>query len=527
MAETVEKQRWTVVIILLWLFLIRLFDPSVVNSAQYWDQKEKELYDNILNSTAILFYVSLPILILFADMKLGRLNIAIISSIVGAISSLVYLIFSGKGDSTIATAVLDPITLIARLYFEISLLCLGADQLVEMSSNSDELSSYVWWRSWCVNLGVMVTTVTSCQFKGQGHYNTYATVVHLAILIVIIITTFKIKRWILRYNYSVNPLKLYYGVLRFAIKNKYPLNRSAFTYWEENEPSRINLGKARYGGPFLDKDVESIKTFFRLLPMVFVITMINFPYQVLGRLSSEKLSFKQCLLSGTYFIGNSVIIIGVPIYRFIIRPYCFSSHRLSMLKKIGIGIALTVLGKFLYVALDLYISVPAYVSYNETICLLQSNETNHTLTDESTYMYLLIIPGCVSALGFLFITPGSFEFVFAQAPHNMRGLLIGLLFSIGGIYEIVGWMTIKPFKAVSEYLVPSCELYVLIMNFLFMVVCLVLFLMCSRKYILHSHENSSNVNRNYYSCKNYCKEDGKKNDSYGSTTSCVSTVEQY
>ena len=73
----------------------------------------------------------------------------------------------------------------------------------------------------------------------------------------------------------------------------------------------------------------------------------------------------------------------------------------------------------------------------------------------------------------------------------MRGLLIRLWFSIGGIYEIAGWMMIKPFKAVSEYLVPSCELYILIMNLLFMLLSFILCILFSRRYKLNSDMNQS------------------------------------
>ena len=132
---------------------------------------------------------------------------------------------------------------------------------------------------------------------------------------------------------------------------------------------------------------------------------------------------------------------------------------MSMLQRTGIGVALTVLGKLGYVILDLSISVPIYIKHNETTCLLQStlNGINsHNLIKGTSLSYHYMIPSCINSFRVLLITVGSFEFVFAQAPHSMRGLLLGLWFSIGGIYEIAGWMMIKPFKAVSEYLVPSC-----------------------------------------------------------------------
>ena len=61
-----------------------------------------------------------------------------------------------------------------------------------------------------------------------------------------------------------NSLKTIYQVLKFAAKHKAPLGRSALTYWEEDIPLRIDLGKSRYGGPFTTEQVEDVKTLFHL-----------------------------------------------------------------------------------------------------------------------------------------------------------------------------------------------------------------------------------------------------------------------
>ena len=62
-----------------------------------------------------------------------------------------------------------------------------------------------------------------------------------------------------------NPIKLIVRVLCYAKKHKYPENRSALTYWEEEAPSRLDLGKEKYGGPFTEEEVEDVKTFFRIV----------------------------------------------------------------------------------------------------------------------------------------------------------------------------------------------------------------------------------------------------------------------
>ena len=58
-----------------------------------------------------------------------------------------------------------------------------------------------------------------------------------------------------------NPYKLIFRVLNYAWKHKCPERRSALTYWVEDIPSCIDLGMSKYGGPFVAKEVQDVKTF--------------------------------------------------------------------------------------------------------------------------------------------------------------------------------------------------------------------------------------------------------------------------
>ena len=56
------------------------------------------------------------------------------------------------------------------------------------------------------------------------------------------------------------------------------MNQSAFTYCEDHTPSRLDLGKNQYGGPFTTEEVEDVKTFLRLLLLLLTL----FGYHVAG-----------------------------------------------------------------------------------------------------------------------------------------------------------------------------------------------------------------------------------------------------
>ena len=49
---------------------------------------------------------------------------------------------------------------------------------------------------------------------------------------------------------SKNPYKLVYRVLKFAKDHTNPIRCSAFMYCEDELPSRLDVGKEKYGGSF-------------------------------------------------------------------------------------------------------------------------------------------------------------------------------------------------------------------------------------------------------------------------------------
>ncbi len=72
------------------------------------------------------------------------------------------------------------------------------------------------------------------------------------------------------------------NVLKFAVKNEKPIRRSAFTYCEDEQPSRIDLGKSKYGGPFTNEEVEDVKTFLRMLLVISSIIFIVAPIVIVA-----------------------------------------------------------------------------------------------------------------------------------------------------------------------------------------------------------------------------------------------------
>ena len=137
-----------------------------------------------------------------------------------------------------------------------------------------------------------------------------------------------------------NPVKQIIKVLSFTAQHKQPVRRSAFTYGEL-PPSRLDLGKKRYGGPFTTEQVEDVKSFGRILLMLltlFGVLLLEGSNGQLGEIYSNYYLQKETESVSVLEIGTSfyflyyVIIIGITVYMCLLQV-CLSHHAPNMLKK--------------------------------------------------------------------------------------------------------------------------------------------------------------------------------------------------
>ena len=139
----------------------------------------------------------------------------------------------------------------------------GIDQLPDAST--DEITSFITWYVWTNISGCIIVAFTNMCVPNKFHI-----LVRLLVcfcLTLVLILSILSKNMLIKEPVTQNPFKLVYKVVRYAINNKRPRCRSAFTYCEDELPSRIDFGKSKYEGPFTTEQVES---FFRLLSIIFL-----------------------------------------------------------------------------------------------------------------------------------------------------------------------------------------------------------------------------------------------------------------
>ena len=250
-------------------------------------------------------------------------------------------------------------------------------------------------------------------------------------------------KWLIIEPKSPQFLKNIYRVLKFAAKHKAPLNRSALTYWEEDIPSRIDLGKSRYGGPFTTEQVEDVKTFFRLLVVsvgIFLTTVASgiheytyFSTEVFQNVSNFNMCEVHSLFLFTFHPAWCAVL-TVLVYEFLVYP-CLNFRLPSSMKKIAIISFAVLLRNVVF----LIVSILVYFHKVEKGApwMKASNSVLYGVLTLNT-----LIP--------------SLEFVCAQAPYNMRGLLSGYLQLNFWIAYLAGNVPSSSFNDYCQG--PSCSL---------------------------------------------------------------------
>ena len=255
--------------------------------------------------------------------------------------------------------------------FQANAIQFGLDQLLE--APTPKLIPFIHWYYWAQNVGSLAllyfmsssvlldvtdekSNGTISKFLSGNISNT--TFVCLLIVMTIAVIAVLIKFCTMKKHFYVqkaglNPFKNIYKVLKYSWKHKVPEHRSAFTYWEEDIPHRIDLGKNKYGGPFTNEEVEDTKIFLRILPLLLCL----FGYHLAGdgysapdqlqRTSCPSLPVLILIVINPLHMSTLVSVVSIPLYRLVIEKMSRLKN-VRMLTKMWIGLYLSLLQVVLY-----------------------------------------------------------------------------------------------------------------------------------------------------------------------------------
>ncbi len=132
---------------------------------------------------------------------------------------------------------------------------------------------------------------------------------------------------------KINPCKLLYRVIKFSVKHKKPIKRSAFTYCDEEIPSRIDYGKQRYGGPFTTEQVEDVKVLLNILLVLVTlgpVFLLDFNINIMLGFYIRGHKLKHGTVSETVnrldALSPLISIFSLPFFHFVLKPFFKPSY---------------------------------------------------------------------------------------------------------------------------------------------------------------------------------------------------------
>ena len=531
----------SLIVILLWTAIVGFINGSIDSSPgiaapRLYGKENFLLYIElglfILLAIAMTCY---PLGGLLADVYFGRYKIIRASLIAMAVSMVVmvvvlfvmfqfgYLVKSpiiSKVGFAVGGGSAFLILAIGLAGFTSNIVQFGLDQLQDAPSN--KLGAFVHMYVWADRIGYTAFatfySIKQCYFNFLDHPLLTKVIVcalpggcFLVLSALLLFNCFA-NRMFNKERVKHNPYKMIFRILNFSRKHKRPVGHpSAFAYCDTFKPSRMDYAKERYGGPFTTSDVENVKTFIRVsllliaLGPIFVIVVPTSFYLFAsfgihtgsiigvggGKCSAEWVLLQSGLLSE---ILSTLIL---PLYTWLLFSVLYRKNLLpKIIQRILFAASLFSLTPVNMLAVDLTGHILKTNTSNET-CLFLNELGNIKLSFEPLHLHwsVLILPNLTKTLALDLIMASTFEFISAQSPHTMKGVLVGLLFAVRGFFQLIEAVLLFPFSAKEiwsrvaiETPQISCESsYYLVTSFIALVG-LVLFAVAARKYQYRKRE---------------------------------------
>ena len=420
-----------ILLLLVWYLLFTLSSSVLIVSAH-----QHVGYTGIVFASECFAYCLAPLIGWLADVRFGRYEMVKFGSLVSFLASILYY-FALLTTSTLNNVLFSAAIIITNLgsscYFA-AMLPFLTDQLI--GATSVELSTVVRWYFWTLCVGVSTSRLYLYVVFSYVSIGARVVVVFAVPLAVIIISDCLCQQWLDRTHKVTNPIKLIIQVLDYTRKHSYPERRSAFTYIDEGQPTRMDYGKEKFGGPFTEEEVEDAKTVLRLIPLVICLSLFG----SVALVKSDSVSIIVFNFQLNVWIFPVFLI---PFHQFLVC-LCFRNHVTNMLRCIRIALLTSGVCFMILRAIEIYELVSDDVQ-KYTSC------GTFNITVNYVEWYWKVGPYLLYGIGSTIVAVLSLEFMISQSPDKMKGLVIGI--SIPFCYSVPLLLQLIDFTLCQDILI--------------------------------------------------------------------------
>ena len=521
-----------VILIFVWSLVVGAMYATAVNACVTISFELEDIFDNLF-AVVLVSYSFLALSLLFypfagflADVYCGRYRTVVAGMAIMCVSCLIVSIgsfllfkyyFSNDPLSSRLLIGFSVIALVWFIFFAIGLagyranvIQLGLDQLITFPSKY--LGLFVHWVGWSFYVGMLSMSVLFASLTCASYSDLVRGIAlslpffFTTILLALLLFSVYSRRWFRTEKRQQNSYKMVIQVLNFARKHKKPIKRTAETYCDRIRPSRLDYTKERYGGPFTSEQAEDVKTFLRIfgvlvcLCFVFILEVptsyFMFPLFALHAGTGEDLAHINC--TGRWIVletGNleyMTVVLFIPLYVCLI--YSGVIIRIpKILVRLWLSYFLYVVGALSMMVIDIvgHIVRRHDHSHHSEECMLSGTfNLNFDFSQHALALHwsVLALPCVLLGVAQMLVTFTAFEFISAQSPHSMKGLLVGIFFAFKGLFQLLSSILLVPFSVKEVWnsrghnTVASCEFGYYLLTILIAVCGLVLFSVVARRY---------------------------------------------
>ena len=299
----------------------------------------------------------------------------------------------------------------------------GLDQME--GAGEAKLKSYFNWHYWVGNFGYLFAfgryIIYTPSFSDRIQLLCSSYLATFSIFLALIILKLSLTTNLLQWNQPVGtPISQITGVVCNGFKNK----RSSQS--DYRRLSLFDYAANENGGKFTYEEVFDVKTFFKILFVIWNMTwyfgmynLLNTEFPAQGRkLSCDKTSYVSSIFVS--FGDCLTVAVVLPIFEL----FRWKFHKIGFTKilyKFQLGLICGLFAVFCAWVLDMYTTLHGIVCHGK----------QETISSLAWILPQTIFIGLSECLAWI----GAMEFVYAQSPHHMKGFIFGILQSITGI----GW----------------------------------------------------------------------------------------
>ena len=333
--------------------------------------------------------------------------------------------------------------------FQANIFQFGIDQLSEASS-TDIISFITWYALTMFTCGITMQFSANC----TKPYNNVIVRLLVAVFVTLALCSNSLfSHWLMKQQLITNPLPLIWKTVQYTVQNRSKWKR-IFTLGHRGVLYRLNVAKIMYGGLLSSEQVEDVKTFFRVLAVIAIFSIACSGIPVVSNtiavlepnlrewpaMTDVAVCYKELSITYAQYI---VLVLVVLMYQGILRPIC---HRCIPKVSITTNFLFSVLSFIVCVIIMLGMESASYykqLNLNQTI--IKCNFQNKTNLQGIEFYWVTFPQIAITFSSFLFLLSGI-EFICAQAPFNMKGLLLGIGYALYGLGSLVQSAISIPFR---------------------------------------------------------------------------------